>query len=1063
MSRPIIVAILFILCFPACTRVQPDDDQSKIECGATFKAETPYILLYDADGQALSASDVDVIDMADFSPSTLLRSRSCLELPQEDTLIRSNQNGVWMVGVIKGDHSIQNRSNFNLDVLPEQERIKPICADRELLTHGPVTHNLFVETDAVRPNFLPAFKLEVVVANQQLQWRLSKPGLFTLTDITGVEDGDYPVEIEIFDYLRGQMQVDACRLRFDRTAPESHVDFKEFSQITYEGHLFHQVNRARNLRLESSDLDVVEIQYCLQRLTEANKEDWLQQFAKFDCQESEIKRVASGQLIDFGDNDGGFWILRHRAIDQTGNQSHWSPSIGILRYFEAEVTGIQSIRDSFWRRQAENSSLEPANLYAMKDTIVGYAAYTKLPTSFERRQARADLLATMLLTLQRPVVVHGIDSSEETVSLAKTPDDRWLLQGTKAGQIHFWDMKTGIEAREPLNNAVSGSGTKNILLSPDGQTLVTNFNGVIKIWDVDGLSPRKTIEVEQKFLTAEAITPDGTGILSFDETSFQIWDIRSGEPTELAMDIGQTTHPRPGAFPTAVAFSRDGQRLVVGYYGGWIHVYDLETRDDAFKPINNLSQFVVDLAISSDNSLIFAGSWRRGVVKTWSLRDGGARPFRVESAFGKGLTHILLSEDDQTLVCTYDDGSYSIWKNFNVDPVWEGVRAASSSLEFALLTEDLRIITGAKTGMIKFWDTKTGFDPLVPRLAQQGENQKRIERLLIPSAEDKILSGGLRRPLHSWTLLEDDANGRVLTQFPPTILEEFSPNGKILAVYLGQQSESDDHILRLYSNSDGKELGTLRLDDKIKGMGFASEHKFFAYSSERIYHFDLREDKPQARVSSFPDGDSAFEIRPIPNSEQLAGLFSGADFRSKLLIWPWNGAVELGSTVASGLNGTTAWAISRDGSRLAYALDEERVQLWNINSQQLEGVQWQGFNGATKRLAFSYDGRLLFSTNESAFVPQGNHSLSVWDISNRDLLAVVQVPTGEAIETIKAFPASDRLAISTKIDYSRGKLYILDVRLAELAGQICQKFSAYIERSPYFPEPTELEACFERY
>jgi WD40 repeat protein len=157
-------------------------------------------------------------------------------------------------------------------------------------------------------------------------------------------------------------------------------------------------------------------------------------------------------------------------------------------------------------------------------------------------------------------------------ALAFSPNGRLLAMGTGSG-LHVVDMKTSTFVSR-VTNLESTNTVVLCQFSPDGKKLITKYQlNIIRVWKVDerGLL---TLDKEYKqpaayFLTALAVSPDGSRAFSEEDEGIRCWDL------ETAAEIRMMHNPR--AVKPIVCFTDAKRTRALVTDGRKLVQYDLET------------------------------------------------------------------------------------------------------------------------------------------------------------------------------------------------------------------------------------------------------------------------------------------------------------------------------------------------------------------------------------------------------------------------------------------------------------------------------------------------------
>ena len=262
---------------------------------------------------------------------------------------------------------------------------------------------------------------------------------------------------------------------------------------------------------------------------------------------------------------------------------------------------------------------------------------------------------------------HPVPPGVEVTCLDVTPDGQQVVVARDDGNVELWTLKDGkrrnLQPRMPslvTCIAFSGNGTK--LLA--GSEVDTNGMGAIHHWDLR--KPQEAAVVMKQKGAVSEIAVDNDGVFAasiysgslIDPTgadgSATTWDLRLGQPVgdavevdkgllhvaiepvkeliALGMSNGEVfvgsfrnggevvkpfTHP---SSVTSLAFSADGQSVVVGDGGGYVHIWNLSDGQLRY-PTRKLDGEVIKAVPALDTSLITTVS-RHGDVSVFDLQTG---------------------------------------------------------------------------------------------------------------------------------------------------------------------------------------------------------------------------------------------------------------------------------------------------------------------------------------------------------------------------------------------------------------------------------------------------------
>jgi WD40 repeat protein len=233
------------------------------------------------------------------------------------------------------------------------------------------------------------------------------------------------------------------------------------------------------------------------------------------------------------------------------------------------------------------------------------------------------------------------------------------------------------------------SGTQ-ALFSPDSAALALVTRDRVEI--VDAKSGATLRRLEHAGVRALAFSPDGEMIVSAgDDQVMRIWNARSGAPAGAS-----EKHPRP---IHDLHVSRDGARVLTGAADGRIRVFDLRKATLLFT-LGDGDETMRAAGFTADGRQVITAH-ANGTLRIWD--PGNRRPAEIRDLGGIDL--VSLSPDGRHLLVA---GAETVLFDLRVRRRVATLRGADRISAAAFTADGKRIVTAARDGMVRFWDTLSG-------------------------------------------------------------------------------------------------------------------------------------------------------------------------------------------------------------------------------------------------------------------------------------------------------------------------------------------------------------------
>ncbi|MEO6809387.1 MAG: protein kinase, partial [Isosphaeraceae bacterium] len=275
--------------------------------------------------------------------------------------------------------------------------------------------------------------------------------------------------------------------------------------------------------------------------------------------------------------------------------------------------------------------------------------------------------------------------------LAFSTDGRRLFAGGQTKDAQSWELPSG----RPLVRFKTDYGVKQVLLTPNGQTLVTtNPEGRLDLWDALTGHPQKALEAPPPWIDSVALSPDGQTLAAVSHTTVVVWDLASG---------ASRTYPYPTGFRHRAVFTTDSRHLIFSSSDPVVRLWRLEL---APEPPQLGHAEETWASVFSPDGHILATAGNDDTVKLWDPANG--QELATLRGHEATVTTLAFSPDGRTLVSGSLDGSARLWDLASRQTRLVLGRHEGGLRGLAISPDGRRLATSGSDQLIRLWSLPDG-------------------------------------------------------------------------------------------------------------------------------------------------------------------------------------------------------------------------------------------------------------------------------------------------------------------------------------------------------------------
>lgn len=404
-------------------------------------------------------------------------------------------------------------------------------------------------------------------------------------------------------------------------------------------------------------------------------------------------------------------------------------------------------------------------------------------------------------------------------------NDTHIVTGCNNGDIHVWDVETGVEIFPALHH---DSDVESVSLSPNGAYIVSGSDdSTICLWDAHTgalITPKLTGHEDS--VCCIAFAPDSVMFVSGSkDKTVRVWSAQTGLPLFLPFrGHGDTV--------TSVSFSSSGTRIVSGGEEGTFRFWDVFAGTEVLPPLQTHDANECYIALSPDESKVAANRGGEihildvgtleplhrlvrpeGVVNSIAFSPDGSKLIASiqgtlilwDTRQGVKIMHQGLGAYAFTVVWSYDgaklyvglaDGAVGVWDAEARSEPSRSLPAGHSDYvtSWTFSPDGRTIVSGSRDTTVRIWNALTGAEKLPALRGHRDE----IEQVIFSPDGTKLVSASKDATIRIWEVLTHEESLPSLRGHESAVLSiAFSPDGMKIA------SGSLDKTIRVWDFNTG--------------------------------------------------------------------------------------------------------------------------------------------------------------------------------------------------------------------------------------------------------------------